>query len=164
MVVMDFRRGAYLFWPHILFVLLSVLLTRSFVCRYASVAAIESPFKEDDTQWLTYWVLYSFFQLIELSLERILNWYADDVIYFFLSYFFHREVRNRTSYLQSVVLNPLSIGRLVVNSVDFVLLQASLLVFCQAFGYLLARPAPISRSGLCLRELREKMHHRCERP
>lgn len=41
---------------------------------YASVSAIESPFKEDDTQWLTYWVLYSFLQLIELGFERILYW------------------------------------------------------------------------------------------
>jgi receptor expression-enhancing protein 5/6 len=41
---------------------------------YASVQAIESPFKEDDTQWLTYWVLYSFLQLIELGFDRILSW------------------------------------------------------------------------------------------
>ncbi|CAM6082089.1 unnamed protein product [Calypogeia fissa] len=41
---------------------------------YASISAIESPFKEDDTQWLTYWVLYSFLQLIELGFEHILYW------------------------------------------------------------------------------------------
>ncbi|KAG6547519.1 hypothetical protein Mapa_010967 [Marchantia paleacea] len=41
---------------------------------YASIMAIESPFKEDDTQWLTYWVLYSFFSLIELGFDRVLAW------------------------------------------------------------------------------------------
>lgn len=41
---------------------------------YASVMAIESPTKEDETQWLTYWVLYSFLQLIEMGLSRVLYW------------------------------------------------------------------------------------------
>ncbi|KVI05239.1 TB2/DP1/HVA22-related protein, partial [Cynara cardunculus var. scolymus] len=35
---------------------------------YASMLAIESSSKEDDQQWLTYWVLYSFITLFELSL------------------------------------------------------------------------------------------------
>jgi receptor expression-enhancing protein 5/6 len=33
---------------------------------YASIKAIESPFKEDDQLWLTYWLLYSFVSLLEL--------------------------------------------------------------------------------------------------
>lgn len=41
---------------------------------YASVIAIESPSTEDETQWLTYWVLYSLLQLIEIALERVLVW------------------------------------------------------------------------------------------
>ncbi|KAL3701047.1 hypothetical protein R1sor_019069 [Riccia sorocarpa] len=41
---------------------------------YASIMAIESPFKEDDTQWLTYWVLYSVFSLAELGFDPILSW------------------------------------------------------------------------------------------
>ncbi|CAM6128937.1 unnamed protein product [Calypogeia fissa] len=41
---------------------------------YASVIAIESSSKDDETQWLTYWVLYSFVQLIELALDRIIFW------------------------------------------------------------------------------------------
>uniref|UniRef100_A0A0N4ZUC2 Receptor expression-enhancing protein n=1 Tax=Parastrongyloides trichosuri TaxID=131310 RepID=A0A0N4ZUC2_PARTI len=32
---------------------------------YISVKAIESAPKEDDTQWLTYWVVYAFFSVIE---------------------------------------------------------------------------------------------------
>ncbi|KZV27202.1 hypothetical protein F511_04655 [Dorcoceras hygrometricum] len=41
---------------------------------YASVRAIESPSIVDDQQWLTYWVLYSFITLFELSFWKILQW------------------------------------------------------------------------------------------
>jgi len=41
---------------------------------YASVIAIESPSTEDETQWLTYWVLYSLLTLIEIALDRVLVW------------------------------------------------------------------------------------------
>ncbi|KAI4306040.1 hypothetical protein L6164_029353 [Bauhinia variegata] len=42
---------------------------------YASVRAIESPSTLDDQQWLTYWVLYSFITLFELSANKILAWF-----------------------------------------------------------------------------------------
>lgn len=41
---------------------------------YASVMAIESPFKEDDQQWLTYWVLYSFVSLLEMAAAPVFAW------------------------------------------------------------------------------------------
>ncbi|KAL3754787.1 hypothetical protein ACJRO7_001961 [Eucalyptus globulus] len=41
---------------------------------YASMRAIESPNHVDDQQWLTYWVLYSFITLFELSFYQILAW------------------------------------------------------------------------------------------
>ncbi|MQL89150.1 hypothetical protein Taro_021726 [Colocasia esculenta] len=41
---------------------------------YASVQAIESPGKEDDEQWLAYWILYSFLTLMEMVAEPILYW------------------------------------------------------------------------------------------
>lgn len=45
-------------------------------CRYASVMAIESTSKQDDEQWLAYWILYSFLTLMEMLLHSLLQWYA----------------------------------------------------------------------------------------
>lgn len=41
---------------------------------YASVKAIESSAKEDDTQWLTYWVVYAAFGLLETFTDILLFW------------------------------------------------------------------------------------------
>ncbi|CAI0446512.1 unnamed protein product [Linum tenue] len=41
---------------------------------YASVMAIESPGKEDDEQWLAYWIIYSFLTLSEMLLQSVLEW------------------------------------------------------------------------------------------
>ncbi|BFY98522.1 hypothetical protein BsWGS_01562 [Bradybaena similaris] len=41
---------------------------------YASVKAIESHDKEDDTKWLTYWVVYSVFSLLEFFFDIFLFW------------------------------------------------------------------------------------------
>ncbi|KAJ4949878.1 hypothetical protein NE237_008277 [Protea cynaroides] len=42
---------------------------------YSSVRAIESPSTLDDQQWLTYWILYSFITLFELSCWKVLAWF-----------------------------------------------------------------------------------------
>ncbi|KAL5707041.1 HVA22-like protein e [Ranunculus cassubicifolius] len=41
---------------------------------YASVIAIETTSKVDDEQWLAYWILYSFFTLIEMAIQPVLAW------------------------------------------------------------------------------------------
>ncbi len=41
---------------------------------YATVVAIESTNKEDDTQWLTYWVVFALFSTIENFTSIILYW------------------------------------------------------------------------------------------
>lgn len=41
---------------------------------YASIKAVESARKDDDTKWLTYWVVFSFITLIEFPAEIILQW------------------------------------------------------------------------------------------
>jgi len=47
-------------------------------CR---VKAIESVNKEDDTQWLTYWVVFSVFSVAEFFTDILLSWVP---LYFFL--------------------------------------------------------------------------------
>lgn len=55
---------------------------RGFVCNligflypaYASIKAIESKEKDDDTKWLTYWVVYAAFSLVEFFSDYILSW------------------------------------------------------------------------------------------
>lgn len=42
---------------------------------YASFIAIETPSKEDDTQWLTYWVVYATFTVLESFVQLILFWF-----------------------------------------------------------------------------------------
>ncbi|PVU93183.1 hypothetical protein BB561_003420 [Smittium simulii] len=41
---------------------------------YASIGALESPGKEDDTQWLTYWVIYGILNLVEHFTSFVLYW------------------------------------------------------------------------------------------
>jgi receptor expression-enhancing protein 5/6 len=55
---------------------------REFVCNligflypaYTSIKAIESKEKDDDTKWLTYWVVYAAFSLVEFFSDYILSW------------------------------------------------------------------------------------------
>jgi len=41
---------------------------------YASFRAIKSDEKEDDTQWLTYWVVFSFFHVFESAIDVAFGW------------------------------------------------------------------------------------------
>lgn len=45
-----------------------------FYPTYASIKAIESPNKEDDKKWLTYWVVYSAFRLCEFVTDILFFW------------------------------------------------------------------------------------------
>jgi len=42
---------------------------------YVSIHAIESPNKDDDTKWLTYWVIFAVFSLIEYFADLIVGWF-----------------------------------------------------------------------------------------
>lgn len=42
---------------------------------YVSIHAIESPAKDDDTKWLTYWVVFASFSLLEYFADIIVGWF-----------------------------------------------------------------------------------------
>ncbi|XP_056146721.1 receptor expression-enhancing protein 5 [Lampris incognitus] len=42
---------------------------------YVSIKAIESATKEDDTKWLTYWVVYGVFSVAEFFADIFLSWF-----------------------------------------------------------------------------------------
>jgi len=42
---------------------------------YASIHALESRSKDDDTKWLTYWVVFAFFSTIEFFSDIIFSWF-----------------------------------------------------------------------------------------
>ncbi|KOC64457.1 Receptor expression-enhancing protein 5 [Habropoda laboriosa] len=42
---------------------------------YCSMKALESPKKEDDTKWLTYWVVFAVFTIVEFFSNFILSWF-----------------------------------------------------------------------------------------
>ncbi|XP_072313949.1 receptor expression-enhancing protein 6 [Eucyclogobius newberryi] len=42
---------------------------------YYSIKAIESSVKDDDTQWLTYWVVYGLFSVTEAFSDIFLHWF-----------------------------------------------------------------------------------------
>uniref|UniRef100_A0A8D3D5P7 Receptor expression-enhancing protein n=1 Tax=Scophthalmus maximus TaxID=52904 RepID=A0A8D3D5P7_SCOMX len=60
--------GTNWFWS----ILLNPLVVSTRICR---IKAIESPSKEDDTKWLTYWVVYGVFSLGEFFSDIFLYWF-----------------------------------------------------------------------------------------
>ncbi|CAH0550560.1 unnamed protein product [Brassicogethes aeneus] len=42
---------------------------------YISIKAIESSSKDDDTKWLTYWVVYATFSILEFFADTIVGWF-----------------------------------------------------------------------------------------
>ncbi|KAJ2770702.1 ER membrane protein DP1/Yop1 [Coemansia nantahalensis] len=53
---------------------LLVNLTGFGYAAYASMEAVESPGKEDDAQWLTYWVVFGLLNVVEYFTGFILYW------------------------------------------------------------------------------------------
>ncbi|CCU99537.1 unnamed protein product [Malassezia sympodialis ATCC 42132] len=46
-----------------------------FVPMYFSLAALETPQPQDDIQWLTYWVVFGFFNFLETFISFVLYWF-----------------------------------------------------------------------------------------
>ena len=51
----------------------NIIIMALYLC-HASCKAIDSPEKDDDTQWLTYWVVYAVFGIMEYFTDLILSW------------------------------------------------------------------------------------------
>ncbi|KAF4464970.1 Ypt-interacting YIP2 [Fusarium albosuccineum] len=50
---------------------------------YYSLSALFTANKEDDTQWLTYWVVFSFFTVVE-SFIQVVNWFPFYYVFKFI--------------------------------------------------------------------------------
>ena len=72
---------------------------------YASFKAIQSVEKDDDTQWLTYWVVYGFFSLVEAFADVLMAWipayYLCKLI--FLVWCFHPKTRGANTVYQLAI-------------------------------------------------------------
>ncbi|RWS15292.1 receptor expression-enhancing protein 5-like protein [Dinothrombium tinctorium] len=42
---------------------------------YASIVALESAGKDDDTKWLTYWVVFATFSVVEFFSDTLFSWF-----------------------------------------------------------------------------------------
>jgi len=75
---------------------------------YASMKALESPETADDTKWLTYWVVFACFSVVEFFSDILLNWFP---LYWlakcvFLVYCFLPISSNGASLIYSKVVRP----------------------------------------------------------
>lgn len=84
----DGRMGSYLACQFHRFFIPRICFVRQYIYFNAfRIKAIESTNKDDDTKWLTYWVVYAAFSLIETFTDIFLNWiplYALLKVYFFV--------------------------------------------------------------------------------
>jgi receptor expression-enhancing protein 5/6 len=83
---------------------------------YASVRAIETKNPIDDQQWLTYWVLYSFITLFELTFAPIIEWLP---FWSYAKLFFNCWLVlpwfNGAAYVYDHFVRPMFVNRQIVN-------------------------------------------------
>ena len=92
---------------------------------YASIKAIESPTKEDDTQWLTYWVVFASFSVVEFFSDIIFFWFP---FYWlakivFLVWCFVPIQNNGSHVVYTRIIRPLFLRN--ANKIDGLLHEAS---------------------------------------
>ncbi|RLN46754.1 hypothetical protein BBJ29_006017 [Phytophthora kernoviae] len=71
---------------------------------YMSFKAINTPTTTDDTQWLTYWVVYAFFNLTESVTDLVLSWIP---FYFFFKVAFLVWSYHPTTQGSNVIYNTI---------------------------------------------------------
>lgn len=95
---------------------------------FARIKAIESSRKEDDTQWLTYWVVFAAFSVVEFFSDIIFGWFP---IYWlakiaFLVWCFVPIENNGSTVIYNRILKPFFLRNR--SKVDKVLNQAQNLI------------------------------------
>ncbi|XP_070151967.1 receptor expression-enhancing protein 5 isoform X2 [Polyergus mexicanus] len=68
---------------------------------YQSMKALESSKKEDDTKWLTYWVVFAVFTIVEFFSEYIVCWFP---VYWLFKCIFYVWLMAPTEYNGSLIL------------------------------------------------------------
>ncbi|GLV43565.1 Receptor expression enhancing protein B [Carabus blaptoides fortunei] len=68
---------------------------------YTSMRAIESPQKDDDTKWLTYWVVFALFSVVEFFADMVAGWFP---LYWLLKCLFMVWLMMPTDFNGSLVL------------------------------------------------------------
>ncbi|KAM0737002.1 Receptor expression-enhancing protein 5 [Formica fusca] len=68
---------------------------------YQSMKALESSKKEDDTKWLTYWVVFAIFTIVEFFSEYIVCWFP---VYWLFKCIFYVWLMAPTEYNGSLIL------------------------------------------------------------
>ncbi|KAI7697624.1 Receptor expression-enhancing protein 5 [Sarcoptes scabiei] len=76
--------------------------------KFLHEPALESPDKRDDTRWLTYWVVFAFFSVIEFFSDFIFSWFP---FYWlakivFLVWCYLPTERNGSDYVYFNVIRP----------------------------------------------------------
>jgi len=76
---------------------------------YASIHALESQNKDDDTKWLTYWVVFALFSVVEFFSDIIFSWFP---LYWlvkvvFLVWCFIPLQSNGSAYIYSRLIRPI---------------------------------------------------------
>jgi len=79
-----------------------------FYPAYASIHAIESHNKDDDTKWLTYWVVFALFSVFEFFSDIIFSWFP---LYWlvkvvFLIWCFLPIQNNGSAYIYTRLIRP----------------------------------------------------------
>ncbi|XP_046917091.1 receptor expression-enhancing protein 5 [Dermatophagoides farinae] len=76
---------------------------------YVSIKALETRNKDDDTRWLTYWVVFAFFSVIEFFSDFIFSWFPFYWLakVLFLVWCYLPIEKNGTDYVYNKILRPI---------------------------------------------------------
>jgi len=80
---------------------------------YRSIKAVESARKDDDTQWLIYWIVFSVFHLAEYFSDILLYWfpfYYTAKLVFLGWCMWPSDTRNGSAMIYNLILRPLFIS------------------------------------------------------